>query len=252
MMLFADTLPLAINDQGNGRPYLLLHGGAGPRSMLGLAGALVNTERTVLPTHPGFEGQPRPSWFHRIDDLALAYLALLDRLDLHDVVVVGNSVGGWIAAEMGLRASSRVAAVVLMNAVGLAPTLEGGGIVDPTSLAPAERSALAFHDPARFAVAPAGPDAAAAMAANQAALRVYAGDPFMHHPALRARLPNLKVPTLVIWGESDRIVTPTYGQQFAEAIPNARFELVTQAGHFPQIERLDEVTALIKSLAPRG
>ena len=83
------------------------------------------------------------------------------------------------------------------------------------------------------------------MAANQAALRVYAGEPFMHDPGLRARLAGLALPTLVLWGESDRIVTPAYGRQFAEAVPGARFELVPEAGHFPQIERLDAVTAAI-------
>jgi len=177
---------------------------------------------------------------------------LLERLGLDDTVLVGNSVGGWIAAEMGLRASPRVAAVVLINSVGLAPTPEGGDIVDPASLAPAERSALSFHNPARYAAPPADPEALATMAANQQALRAYAGEPFMHDPGLRARLPGIKLPTLVLWGESDRIVTPTYGRQFSDAIPDARFELIPQAGHFPQIEQLNEVVALIKGLARHG
>jgi pimeloyl-ACP methyl ester carboxylesterase len=241
LSLLADTLPLTVDVQGSGRPYLLLHGGAGPRSMAGLAQALASTSQAVLPTLPGFEGQPRPHWLHRIADLARAYLALLDYLDLRDVVVVGNSVGGWLAAELGLRASSRITGLVLLNSVGLAPTPATGDIADPTQLAPADRAAYAFYDPARFALAPAGPEAAAAMAANQQALRVYAGEPFMHDPTLRDRLPELKVPTLILWGESDRIVTPAYGQQFADFIPHARFELVPQAGHFPQIERLDAV-----------
>lgn len=90
------------------------------------------------------------------------------------------------------------------------------------------------------------------MAANQQALRAYAGEPFMHDPGLRARLPGIKLPTLVLWGESDRIVTPTYGRQFSDAIPDARFELIPQAGHFPQIGQLNEVVALIKGLARHG
>lgn len=80
IQLFAETLPLAINDQGNGRAFLVLHGGAGPASMLGLAGALAR--------------QARPDRFTRIDDLVLAYLALLEKLNLSNVIVVGNSVGG--------------------------------------------------------------------------------------------------------------------------------------------------------------
>ena len=246
LSLFAETLSLTVADSGRGRPYLLLHGGAGPRSMAGLAGALATTGRAILPTHPGFEGQPRPAWFRRLDDLTTAYLALLERLDLHEVVVVGNSVGGWLAAELGLRASPRVAGLVLLNAVGLAPTPATGPIVDPGQLSPAERGAHAFHDPARFGIVPAGPEDLAAMAANQQTLRLYAGEPFMHDPGLRQRLPDLALPTLVLCGASDRILTPTYGQQLADLIPGAQFRLVPQAGHFPQIEQLDQVVAHVQ------
>jgi len=112
-------------------------------------------------------------------------------------------------------------------------------------LAPAERATLAFHDPKRFAVAPSGPEAAAAMANNQQTLRVYAGDPFMHDPSLRVRLAQMSIPTLVAWGESDRIVDVVYGQRYASSIPGARFELVAEAAHFPQIERRDVVVQLI-------
>lgn len=247
LSLFADTLFLAVAEKGSGRPHLLLHGGAGPRSMAGLAEALAQTGRAVVPTHPGFNGQPRPSWFHRIDDLVLAYLALLERLDLQEVVVIGSSMGGWLAAELGLRASPRVAAIVLLNAVGLNSTPDSGDIVDPSSLAPAERTAYAYHDPARFAPVLNSPDAAAAMAANQQSLRTYAGQPFMHDPSLRTRLTSLPLPTLILWGESDRIVPLTYGQQFAAVIPNAHFQLVPQAGHFPQIEQLAEVVTRIQN-----
>lgn len=247
--LLAETVALAVDTRGSGRPYLLLHGGAGPRSMAGLAQALAPTGHAVLPTYPGFDGQPRPDWLRRIDDLATLCLALLDRLDLREVVVVGNSAGGWLAAELGLRASPRIAALALLNAVGLAPTAATGDIADPARLAPAERAAYAFHDPARYAAAPATAEAAAALAANQQALRVYGGQPFMHDPGLRDRLPALRLPTLVLWGASDRIVTPAYGRQFAELIPRAQFVVLPQAGHFPQIEQLDEVLAHLRNFA---
>lgn len=73
----------------------------------------------------------------------------------------------------------------------------------------------------------------------------YAGEPFMHDPGLRERLAQIRIPTLLLWGANDRIVTPAYGQRFANSIPDARFELVNEAGHFPQIERLDAVLALV-------
>ncbi len=272
LSLLAETLPLSIDDAGEGRPFLLLHGGAGPGSMAGLAralaradgalaradgpltgadgpltgaaGALAGSGRSILPTHPGFNAQPRPDWFHSVEELVLAYLALIERLDLHDVIVVGNSFGGWLAAELALRGSQRISAIVLMNAVGIEPNEETGEIADPAKLGP-KIAEYAFHDPGRFALTPTNPEAAAIMAANQKVLRVYGGEYFMYDPGLRSRLSRIAIPSLFIWGESDRICTPAYGRQFSNLLPSSRFELIPKAGHFPQIEQLGGVTELI-------
>ncbi|WP_052833260.1 alpha/beta fold hydrolase [Bradyrhizobium sp. LTSP885] len=249
--LFADTLHLSFAEAGAGRCFLLLHGGAGPASMYGLAESLSAKARAVVPIHPGFNGEPRPERFGRIDDLVLAYLSLIERLDLRDVVLVGNSVGGWIAAEMALRLSPRLAGAVLINSVGIDAGTPELSIVDPTAVQPAERAALAFHNPEKFAFAASTPEAAAAMVENQKALRAYAGEPFMHEPTLLSRLAKMPIPTLVIWGESDRIVRPDYGRVLASSISHARFAPVAAAGHFPQIERLEEVERLISDFVGR-
>ena len=244
--LLADTLPISFEDRGNGRPFLLLHGGAGANSMTGLAEDLGRAGRSILPSHPGFDGRPRPDWFGRVDDLVLAYCALIERLDTSEVVVIGNSAGGWVAAEMCLRASPRITALVLIDAVGLDPS-PAGGIVDTATVASAELLRLSFHDPARSALAPSSPEQAATIAANQKSLLVYAGTPYMNDPGLRRRLPDIATPTLVLWGEDDQIVSPAYGRQFADLIPGATFEIIPEAGHFPQLERLDLVSKSIKN-----
>jgi len=69
----------------------------------------------------------------------------------------------------------------------------------------------------------------------------------MYNPRLRAWLHRISVPTLVVWGESDGIVTPAYGREFARAIPGARFETIAGCGHHPEIERPEELAALIAS-----
>ena len=249
LKLLSETLPLTISDQGTGQAYLVLHGGAGPASVGGLAEALAKTGRVIVPTLPGYSGQPRPDWFCRIEDLVYANLALLEHLDLKDVVVIGNSLGGWIAAELALRFSPRIRSIVLINACGIDAGAGNPSIVNPMSVPPAERAALSFHDPKRFATAPQGPEAFAMMAANQKASMTYAGEPFMHDPGLRERLAQIRIPAVLLWGENDRIVTPAYGQRFASSIPNARFELIAEAGHFPQIEQLDAVLALVTRAA---
>jgi pimeloyl-ACP methyl ester carboxylesterase len=62
-------------------------------------------------------------------------------------------------------------------------------------------------------------------------------NPFMHTPKLRSRLRRIDSPTLVVWGESDRLVAPGYGRAFADAIPIARFALIQNAGHYPYLEQ---------------
>jgi pimeloyl-ACP methyl ester carboxylesterase len=231
---------------GADRTVLLLHGGAGPQSVAGLAATLSADFSVIVPTHPGFDGQPRPSWLDSAADLALAYLDLLAATDLRDVVVIGNSFGGWIAAEMALRGPDRVGALVLLNAVGIE-----GEIVDTFALPPAELSALAFHrpesrpDPAKLAF-----EQLTGRIANQATLAVYA--PTMSDPKLRRRLRHVQAPVLVAWGEHDGIVGPAYGRDFAAAFPNARFELVTGAAHFPHIEEPRQTSGLVREfiLAP--
>ena len=84
---------------------------------------------------------------------------------------------------------------------------------------------------------------------NIEALRTFAGDPYMHDPKLLRRLARVAVPTLVIWGESDGIATPAYGRAYAAALPNARFELVREAGHLPQIEQPAATLALVDAFA---
>lgn len=240
MQLLNDTLTVAVDDQGQGRSCLLLHGGAGPTSVAGLAAALSAGARVVTPTHPGFNGEPRPEGCSSAGDLAYAYLDLLDRLEMSDVLIVGNSFGGWVAAEMALLQPQRVVGIVLLNAVGI-----DGAIVDPVGLAPAERAAKAFHHPQRYSLAPTTPAGAAMMAANHAALRVYAGQPYMHDPSLRARLAGLQVPALVAWGASDGIVDVAYGRRLCDSMPGAVFAVIEEAGHFPHIEQLQQVLDLI-------
>ena len=96
-----------------------------------------------------------------------------------------------------------------------------------------------YHDPDRFYVDPATipPEQAAQRAANMATLRVLAGDPYMHDPELLGRLGRVKIPVLVLWGDSDRIFTPEYGRALAGAFPHAQFTVIAEAGHLPQLEQ---------------
>ena len=232
---------------GGGEGALVLHGGAGPRSVAGLAAALSRHSYVVVPTHPGFDGTPRPDGTDSVADLASAYLDLIEELGLRTVLVLGSSVGGWIAAEMGLRDNhGRVRGLTLLAATGIEPEppLE---IADPAKLGPVKTAELAFHDP-RFRPDPAAlsDEQKAAMVANQAALAVYAGGPhFCYDPKLRGRLHRVTVPVLVLAGEQDGIAPLEYERALAASFPRATFRPVAQAGHFPHLEQPEAVLAAI-------
>jgi pimeloyl-ACP methyl ester carboxylesterase len=244
---------VTIDDDGTGQPFLLLHGGAGPQSVTGFAErfATAHNVRVLAPTHPGFDGTPRPETLATIPGLAALYGALLDQLDLTGVTVIGNSVGGWITAEIALLASPRVSGIVLIDAVGI--DVPGHPVADFFSLTMDQVFALSFHNPEPFRFDPASlPPAAQAIAAgNRAALAVYAGSS-MSDPALAARLATLEIPTLVLWGEDDGIVDTDYGRAYAAAIPNAQFQLLPTTGHSPQLETPDQVDHAIWDSTPRS
>ena len=125
--------------------------------------------------------------------------------------------------------------VVLVDAVGI--EVPGHPVVDFFALTMDEVARHSYHDPDRFRidVDALPPAAREMMAGNRATLAVYGGQT-MTDATLADRLADLKVPTLVVWGEADRIADPDYGRAYAEAIPGAEFELLRRTGHVPQIE----------------
>ena len=237
---------VTVADYGSGQPFLLLHGGAGPQSVTGFAEkfAAAHDVRVLVPTHPGFGGTPRPEALNSVGGLAALQVALLGQLDLQDVTVIGNSIGGWITAEIALLKSPRVSGIVLIDAVGI--EVPGHPVADFFSLTMDEVFQRSFHDPGPFGIDPATlPPAAQAIAAgNRAAISVYAGSA-MADPTLLERLGSLEIPTLVLWGRSDGIVDVDYGRAYAAAIPKARFQLLPDTGHSPQLETPDQVIRAI-------
>lgn len=241
-----DRVPLTVSETGSGPAYLLLHGGAGPQSVLGFADRLAAAlpVRVLTPMHPGFDGTPRPAALSTIRDLARVYASLLDELELTEVRVIGNSIGGWIAAELAALGGDRIGGVVLVGAVGL--EVPGSPLVDFFALPLSEIADYSYHNPDAFRIDPAAltPEQQAAMAANRATLAAYA-ETGMTDPALAERLSGIKAPVLVLCGESDRIAPPAYARAFAAAIPGAEYRLLPGTGHLPQLETPDLLLAAL-------
>ncbi len=244
------TVEVTFADQGAGRPFLLLHGGGGPQTVTAFAGLVARSRpaRVITPTHPGFASTPRPAALASVAGLGALYVALLDQMDLTDVTLIGNSIGGWIAAEMALLQSPRVRAAVLADATGI--ELPGHPVADFFSLTLDQVAQLSYYDPDKFRIDPATlpPAVQAALPGNRASLAVYAGTTFTD-PGLARRLAGITVPALVVWGEADRICDPDYGRAYAAAIPGAQFRLLTRTGHLPQLETPDQLLDVIWDFA---
>jgi pimeloyl-ACP methyl ester carboxylesterase len=243
-------VPVTVTESGAGsRPVLLLHGGAGPDSVTGFGDALAARFpfRVLSPVYPGFAGTARPGWLDSISELALVLRGLLAEEDLTDVIVAGNSIGGWVAAELALAAPERVGRLVLIDSAGLDSA--DHPVADFYSLTPDQLADLSWANPEGHRIDPAAmPEAQRAiLLGNREALLAYGGRS-MADPALAARLGGITAPTLVIWGEADRIVTPGYGKEYAAAIPGAVFREVPAAGHLPQLENPEAVLELFGEL----
>jgi pimeloyl-ACP methyl ester carboxylesterase len=246
---------------GSGPPVVVLHG---PTTFSPAAPFLTRLGRhasVLAPSHPGFGGSGRPDDFETTYDLVHCYQDLLDGLpdELGEkVALIGCSFGGWIAAEVAVACSHRLAGLILVDPVGIkVGGREERDIVHVFNTSPAELGRLAWHDPSRQRPGLLGlgwqqhldgmaDEEVVVMARNWDALCLYAWRPHLYNPRLKRWLRRISVPTLLLWGASDRIVTPAYGRAYSALIPGSRLEIIAEAGHHPELEQPE---ALVEQVA---
>lgn len=238
-------IALDMEVQGSGPPLLYLHPEHYWHLHAPFVAKLAEHWTVHAPRHPGFDGRRPPTSFRRIEDLAYLYLDLLEQFDLNEVTLVGASFGGWIGLEMAVRDRTRLRGLGLIAPFGA----KFGGRDDRDF---ADLSALPAEEAARALFAGTPPDLGTfsdgdltAVARDRQFTAYYAWKPYLHNPSLARWLHRVAVPTHLIWGVEDGFVTTGYGKRLAERIPGARLDIVSGAGHYPQIERLDETVALL-------
>lgn len=246
-----DLEVLRAGDSGAaGRTLLLIHGINPISPSAPFLGLLARHGTIVAPSHPGFGRSSGPGDFDTMYDLVQVYRAVLDGLPGERVGVVGFSFGGWIAAELAVAGHRKLDQLVLVDPFGI----KTGGREERDfphlfNTNPAELDRRAWHDPANRpagcygvgwhnAISDAMSDAEiTTLARNWDSLCLYAWRPHMYNPQLKQWLHRIAVPTLVLWGASDRIVTSEYGRAYARLIPNAGFSVIDAAGHHPELEQ---------------
>jgi pimeloyl-ACP methyl ester carboxylesterase len=225
---------VVVREHGSGAALWYFHDEAsaapGP-----VAESLAQHFRVIAPIHPGFADAARPGWVERAEDVADVYVDAVDAITPQEpLVLVGTSVGGWIATELALLLGDRVSSLVLIGPLGL--RVRGISPADHWFMHDDRRDRALYADPT------AKPEIALEeFIANEGMIARMGWNPRLASDRLAPRLHRVKAPALVLWGARDALLDPVYAERWSEALPDARHALVEGAGHFPVHERPDDV-----------
>ena len=236
-------LSLELFAGGQGEPLIVLHDQEYLNSAWPYLEPLAEGFSVSVPSHPGFGQSQLRDDIDCLDDVVYVYLDLLRDIK-GPVRLVGLGLGGWIAAEIAVRCTHDVQRLVLVDAVGIkVGSYTDRDIADNFVMDNAAFLEASWHDPeagAKVMRLP-GPELPeediVTLLKNRQTTALLTWKPFMYNPKLRQRLGRINVQTLVVWGDSDRIVSPDYGRAYASGIPGARFAMISNAGHYPYLEQ---------------
>ena len=233
-------IELEVHEAGDGPPLLYLHAGGGFRTAHPAMPLLVERHRVIAPSHPGFGGSSLPNWMNSVDDFAHVYLELMQRLELKDTVLVGASIGGWVAAEIATKNTSRLSRLVLIGPCGIKiGSRDALDIPDIFAMTPEEFEKRLFRNPEKFHpdFTKMNDEDLAVVARNRQTMALIAWEPYLHNPKLKHRLQMIDVPTMVIRGDHDGLISVDYAKAFADLIPGAAYQEISEAGHAPDVEQ---------------
>lgn len=235
----------------DGPPLMFLHGAGGGGVELPFMTRLAEDFHVIAPEHPGFGASDEPDWMDDIHDVAYFYLDLLKHMNLAEVHLVGMSLGGWIAMEVAVRSTWRLASLTLVCPAGVhVPGLATG---DPFTWSPEETFRQGFHNQefaeAAIANLPEAVEADDTFLKNRSSFARLAWEPRLHDPNLPKWLHRIDVPTHIVWGAHDNILSADHADALAGMIPGAGVTVLPDAGHFLHIEQADALVAAVKTHA---
>jgi pimeloyl-ACP methyl ester carboxylesterase len=231
---------------GSGQTLLFLHGASGMPAILPCLQKLAERFDVVVPEHPGYGQSGEPEWLENIHDMAYFYLDFLEKLDLKDVLLVGNSMGGWIALEIAVRDTSRIKSMVVVSPAGIA--VPGLLPADTFLMSPEEQVRALVYDQkvaeARLAE-PVTPEALEVGLKNRHTTARLAWEPRFNDPHLPKWLHRIDVPVTIVWGEQDKILPVGFASEFKKLIKNSKLEIIPQCGHLPHAEKPDQFVEIV-------
>jgi pimeloyl-ACP methyl ester carboxylesterase len=263
-----NTIELGPDEDRGAQPLVFVHGlsGSWPNWLEQLP-AFAATHRVITLDLPGFGHSPKPRQEISISGYARMLEQLLGQLGIDAAAVVGNSMGGFIAAELAIAYPQRVERLVLISAAGISTHNHRGSTTVLPAMRTLERSLMA----AGAWAASKSDNVARRARLRDAALGVVVRHPSKLDPALaaeqirgagkpgfiegfeavlhyeiRERLREIACPTLIVWGDSDRLISVRDADVFAELIPNSRKVVFGDTGHMSMLERPEAFNALLE------
>jgi pimeloyl-ACP methyl ester carboxylesterase len=231
---------------GTGEPLIVVHHDIGTSGWTEFYETLAGRFRVLVPELPGYGKSDRPAWARHPRDIAIMLQLWLDKLDVDGAVLVGLGFGGWIAAEMSVMNQRRLRRLVLVGAMGIKPS--EGEIMDQMMIdlkdyveagcADADAYARLFGEEVEHEQSMVW-DYAREMTAR------LAWKPYMFSHQLPHLIGGVETPTLVVWGRQNRVVPVVCGEAYARAMPNARLELVDNAGLWVDLEQPEKLAELV-------
>ena len=225
---------------GKGSPVMFLHGAGGGGVWLPWMDKLAERHEVIVPSHPGYDKSDTPEWLDNVGDVAFFYLDFLAKLGLKGVDLVGNSMGGWIAAEIAVRDQSRFKTLTLISAAGI--HVNGVAKGDLFLWTPEQRVRALFHDQKladQMLAVPPTPEMIDTQLKNSFTTAKLAWSPRFYNRDLHKWLHRITVPTLIVWGANDKIFPAPYAKAYGELIPGSRVEVIPNCGHVPPVEKMD-------------
>ena len=190
------------------------------------------------PALPGYHGSSFPQWMVDCEDAATLLIDFLDTLRLERPILIGHSLGGWIAAEAAVFRPDHLAGVALIAPLGIARDWTQAPNIfyyDPVAL-----PELFFADPAHAAArryVPPPREWDERFLHNREASMRLTFQPYLHSRRLKERVRFVEAPALVVWGEQDKILGVEHAREWQMRLPCAEVALIQGAGHFPHVEQ---------------
>lgn len=255
-------------EDGIGPPVLYLHGVYDVHTLRAkpfpFHEQLAKHCRLLMPAHPGCGESTGVSDITNIEDLAFHYLDMLDALKIEAATIVGFCMGGWVAAEMAVRNPERVGRLVLIGAGGLqvkgalnadlfmySQNRDGGVMLELRELLFGDAEGKLANE-----IVPNGRVSVADEVRRYKGLtiagRVGWEPPYFLDMKLQSRLHRITAPTLLLWGDKDRLIPLSNGKAYASGIPKTSLQAIKGAGHSVHIEKPDECLKHIKPFLEAG